>query len=100
MQLVFPSFSVSSFKARTASRCAAQVHHRMHRHAILAVPTPLGREIVCLDGSLWLTYDGDPRDIMLGAGQHHVADCAARLLVQALEPSRLAFGEPSRPSAD
>jgi hypothetical protein len=46
---------------------------------------PDGWLVVCIGGSIWLTHDGDPRDITLVAGETHLADRAGRLLVQALE---------------
>ncbi|MCZ4314474.1 DUF2917 domain-containing protein [Comamonadaceae bacterium G21597-S1] len=47
------------------------------------------REIRCDAGSLWITLDGDPRDIVLEPGQHFVRAGCAGTLVYALEPSRL-----------
>lgn len=62
--------------------------------AIFAVPEPLGRTVECLHGALWVTFDGDSRDIELTANQTFVADRAQRMLVQALTSARfrLAIG--------
>jgi hypothetical protein len=46
-----------------------------------------GSSIACLEGCLWLTHDGDCRDIVLEAGQSHVADRDSRLAIHALAPS-------------
>jgi len=43
---------------------------------------------------LWITSDGDPRDIVLSAGESHVADRDAPLLVFALEPALLRVSAP------
>jgi hypothetical protein len=59
------------------------------RGAILQVPRPAGCRIECLAGSLWVTQDNDPRDIMLEPGEECELSGRARVLVQALEPSRL-----------
>lgn len=66
--------------------------HRFHRpamamqkNALLSIAKPLGCRIDCLEGTLWITQDGDPRDTFLSAGEHHIADRRPRLIVQALE---------------
>ncbi len=47
------------------------------------------REVRCDAGSLWITLDGDPRDIVLEPGQHFLREGSAGTIVYALEPSRL-----------
>ena len=44
--------------------------------------------IRCLEGSLWLTVDHDPRDIVLGPGESFTPADHRRVLIYALEPSR------------
>jgi hypothetical protein len=56
---------------------------------MLAVPQPRGQRIECLRGSLWLTHDGDPKDIVLAAGDSYTVDRDARLLVYGLDASEL-----------
>jgi hypothetical protein len=58
------------------------------RSVIFPVSDPLGRTVECLHGVLWLTFDGDRRDIELAANETFVADRAQRMLVQALTPAR------------
>jgi hypothetical protein len=55
---------------------------------MLRVDAPLGHEIVCVQGSLWITHDGDPKDIIVDAGQRYVADRHAPLVVYALDKAR------------
>jgi Protein of unknown function (DUF2917) len=43
--------------------------------------------VECIEGCLWLTHDGDCRDIVLEAGQSHVADRDSRLVIHALARS-------------
>lgn len=69
--------------------------HCIQKGATLVVPRPMHREIVCLRGSLWITHDGDPRDITLEAGQSYRADRNARMLVQALDSAELRLIERS-----
>lgn len=46
-----------------------------------------GSSIECLAGKLWITHDGDPKDIKLEAGQCYVVDRRSRMLVHALSES-------------
>lgn len=56
-----------------------------------------GVRILCTGGSLWLTLDHDPRDIVLQAGDSFEADAPRRLLIYAFEPSTFALaGTPQR----
>jgi hypothetical protein len=66
----------------------------MQKNALLSIAKPLGCRIDCIAGSLWITRDGDPRDTLLSAGEHHVAEGRPRLIVQALEAGvvRIASG--------
>jgi hypothetical protein len=64
---------------------------QLDRHASLPLTQPLGLTVRCISGSVWLTHDGDSRDIVLRAGQSHTCDRAARLLVHALEPAAVAY---------
>jgi hypothetical protein len=54
------------------------------------VTEPAGTTIDCLGGCLWLTHDGDCKDIVLVAGQAYRSARPGRLLVHALEASRFA----------
>ncbi len=47
-----------------------------------------GEGIVCTDGVLWVTLEGDPEDYVLIEGEMFVADRPGMLLMQALnEPA-------------
>lgn len=58
----------------------------------VCVPSPLGQCVACEAGTLWLTFDGDRRDIVLEAGERHVCDTDARLIVHALSAGALRLG--------
>lgn len=49
---------------------------------------PLHWRVDCLSGCLWLTHDGDPRDVVLEAGDSHVPDRNTRMLLHAVSPAR------------
>jgi hypothetical protein len=61
----------------------------LHKNATLAVRDPLGVTVECIQGSLWLTHDGDCKDIILEAGQRYDSEMRARLLVHALEAAQV-----------
>lgn len=49
------------------------------------VHRPISREIHCLQGTLWLTFDGVRKDVVLDAGQSYRCDSASRLAIHALD---------------
>jgi hypothetical protein len=64
-----------------------------HR-AIFTVPDSDGIAIECERGSVWVTLDDDPRDIVLAAGERFTSTSHRRALVSALESSRIAIAVP------
>lgn len=56
------------------------------RHA-MALTDAAGAEVGCLTGQLWLTTDGDLRDIVLTPGDVHSIERGGLTLINALEPS-------------
>ncbi|WP_298931910.1 DUF2917 domain-containing protein [uncultured Ramlibacter sp.] len=59
------------------------------RRALYSLPDAAGLRISCLAGSLWITLDDDPRDIVLEAGRSLDVDAHRRAIVYALEASQL-----------
>jgi hypothetical protein len=49
----------------------------------------LGHSIVCERGTMWLTQHGDPRDIILRAGEAFTLDHAGPALIMAVEPGAI-----------
>ena len=46
-------------------------------------------QLRCANGSLWITNDGDPKDIMLGSGETYRAEREDAMHVYALQPTLL-----------
>lgn len=55
---------------------------------VLALPA-IDATLVCLEGELWLTRDGDPEDYILGAGNCLHLGSRDQTMVQALQSSRV-----------
>jgi hypothetical protein len=47
-------------------------------------PNP-GVEVRCKSGRLWITHDGDPKDVVLGPDQTYVAQHPGRMTLHALQ---------------
>ena len=52
-----------------------------------------GRSIVCDSGTVWVTQDGDPRDVILSAGASFTLDREGPALVQAFGPSAISIAQ-------
>ena len=61
------------------------------RRQILNVRGGIGHVIACHSGSIWVTQEGDLRDIILGAGESFALERKGPVLVQALEQSAISF---------
>ena len=46
-----------------------------------------GTSVTCLDGCLWVTRDGCPKDVMLAPGESYLVEGATRVIVSAFGPS-------------
>jgi hypothetical protein len=68
---------------------------RLPRRSIFSVPDAAGVEIACEDGSIWITLDNDPRDIVLEAGQSFINTDHRRATIYALENASVGLSEVS-----
>ncbi len=58
------------------------------KNQLLALPDG-NLTLVCVDGELWLTRDGDREDYILGPGRSFAVRHGDEAIVQALRPSRV-----------
>lgn len=66
------------------------------RFAIHAVERPLGWRIECVKGTVWLTHDSHPSDLVLTSGEVHTCVQPSRVLLQALESAVVHLQAPAR----
>lgn len=67
---------------------------QLAHQATYSLADAAGIQIACREGTLWLTLDGDPRDIVLEAGEAFSTPEHRRALVYALQPSRISLVAP------
>ncbi len=70
---------------RTDSTGRFDLH--LQRRTMFSLPDAAGAQIICRSGSVWLTLDGDLRDIVLQAGESFTTAEHRRALVYALSAS-------------
>jgi hypothetical protein len=66
---------------------AGQENVRLEPKSGLSLRNAAGTEITCMSGCIWLTMEGDSRDITLAAGDAHTIERDGLTLVSALESS-------------
>ena len=58
------------------------------KKAVFTLPDAHGVDIECSSGTLWITVDHDPRDIVLEAGERFRGDTHRRAIVAARSNAR------------
>jgi hypothetical protein len=66
----------------------------LKRNQLLKLRGGIGHAIVCDSGGVWLTQDGDQRDIFLKAGESFTLDRDGPALVQAFDPAAITIRQP------
>lgn len=61
----------------------------------LRIHRGVGSTVAVFRGQLWLTQDGDLRDLFLGNGDSFTLDVAAPALLQAMGPTQLTLAAPA-----
>jgi hypothetical protein len=64
---------------------------------VLTIRGGLGHSIVCHSGTVWLTQDGDVRDIILRAGESFRLEHKGPALLQAIEAGAISITRPAAP---
>jgi hypothetical protein len=85
-------------KESAMNTAPSRFHLSLAKRTIFTLPDAAGVGIECRSGSVWVTLDHDPRDIVLAPGERFEADQHRRMLVSALEPSCITVSG-SRPAA-
>ena len=67
---------------------AAPAARQLEKSATTWIADPLGRTIACETGTLWLTFDNEPQDVILEAGQSYRCAKASKLAIRAMDASR------------
>ena len=60
----------------------------------LSLPDAAGVRIASQSGIVWITQDGDPRDIVLTPGESVVLERSTPTIVQAFEPALITIADP------
>ena len=64
-----------------------QARVELDQALFLRLVNAAGTSIVCLEGGLWITRDGCPKDVELSPGQAYLVEDAARIIVTGFGPS-------------
>ena len=64
-----------------------QARVELDRALFLRLVNAAGTTVVCLEGCLWITRDGCPKDVELSPGQTYLVEDAARVIVTGFVPS-------------
>ena len=67
-------------------------------HRLARLPDATSARIVCVTGTVWITIDNDPRDIVLAPGQSFLVDRRAGVLVYAIEDACVRVLERAAPA--
>ena len=67
----------------------------LRKNQVLALDEAQGARLYSEDGIVWVTQDGDVRDIVLKPGESVVLERDTATLVQAFTAARVRIGEPA-----
>ena len=85
----FPTARLPGMSRQRASWVVPTLHpvQTIDKGAILVVLKPAGQTVNCVRGSLWITQDGDLKDVVISAGDSYTLERPGRMLVSGLEAS-------------
>lgn len=68
---------------------------RLAKEGLLAIRDGRSTRVLCENGSLWITQEGDSRDAVISAGESFTIRHQGLTILTALEPSQLTIVEPA-----
>ncbi len=68
--------------------------HSLQAGEALRIHGGTGTTVIVFGGQVWLTQDGDLRDLFLGAGDSFTLDASAPALMQAVKPAQVMLAGP------
>lgn len=71
---------------------------RLQRRQTFQLRARRGERIECQSGELWITQDGDPRDIVLGPRECFTLDRAGTAVVSALKDAAFVYRRSASPA--
>lgn len=74
---------------RDVAAPAAPARRQLQQGATEWIVRPLGCTITCEQGTLWLTFDHEPLDVVLEAGESHHCAHASKLAIHAMADARV-----------
>lgn len=74
-----------------------QARVELDRALFLRLVDAAGTNILCLEGNLWITRDGSPKDVVLAVGETYRVEDATRVIVTAFGPSQARVFQPTLP---
>ena len=83
------SLSAAMGKGQARRAPASSIAHRLPQGQTLVIDKPLDQLVMCQDGCVWITYDNDPMDRIVEAGEHHQGCGHSRMLVHAVSDVHL-----------
>lgn len=86
---VSPLAGMTGLLQRWMTPAAPMAPQCLAKGATTWIARPLGRTMRCEAGTLWLTFDGEPQDLILEAGQSHRCSKASKLGIHAMTAARL-----------
>lgn len=79
---------VTRVTGQVTGRFADAGIHSLQRGEMWTLSQPAGSRLECLGGTVWITHDGDCKDLVLEAGQTYLVDRSTRMIAYALKPAQ------------
>lgn len=71
------------------SKVFEPVHLRLEAAQSICIGDAAGRTLNCLAGSVWITHDGNPKDVIVESGESYHVARPERMIVFALKNSAM-----------